>query len=130
VEVLHKLPEDLETIRITVGYKGPKVAEQVIDLGAYCVYNRGGKGNSWPVHDTPIKHLDHPVLVPPCDIVELYLEPIGARAFAVLQSCVHGSKRQVIYYSLKYFQRRFAADTFHQLYSINEIADRSRVVAA
>jgi NDP-sugar pyrophosphorylase family protein len=74
---IRKIREHVDVIHITVGYKGPKLAEHVIDLGVDCVYNTNGKGNSWWIYNTMVKHLDEPLLVLTCDIVvELDLEQL------------------------------------------------------
>ena len=62
----------INTIHITVGYKGPALAEHVIDLGVDSVFNTSGKGNAWWIYNTLLKHLDQPIFVLTCDnVVEL-----------------------------------------------------------
>lgn len=69
---------NLETISITVGYKGAELAEYAIKEGVHNVFNTNGKGNSWWIYHTLLKQLDEPVLVLTCDnIVEIDLEWIS-----------------------------------------------------
>lgn len=75
--VIRKVRKHVDTIHVTVGYKGPSLAEHVIGLGADCVYNTSGKGNSWWIYNTMLMHLDEPLLVLTCDnVVELDLEQL------------------------------------------------------
>jgi NDP-sugar pyrophosphorylase family protein len=74
---IRKIRRHVDVIHITVGYQGPKLAEHVIDLGVDCVYNTSGKGNSWWIYNTMVKHLDEPLLVLTCDnVVELDFEQL------------------------------------------------------
>ncbi len=57
---IRRIRGHIDVIHITVGYKGPKLAEHVIDLGVDCVYNTSGKGNSWWIYNTMLKYLDEP----------------------------------------------------------------------
>ena len=66
---------DLQTISITVGYKGAELAEYAIKEGVHNIFNTNGKGNSWWLYNTLLKQLDEPLLVLTCDnIVEIDLE--------------------------------------------------------
>ncbi len=68
----------LETISITVGYKGAELAEYAIKEGVHNIFNTNGKGNSWWLYNTLLKQLDEPLLVLTCDnIVEIDLEWIS-----------------------------------------------------
>jgi NDP-sugar pyrophosphorylase family protein len=79
---IRKIRRQVDVIHITVGYKGPKLAEHVIDLGVDCVYNTNGRGNSWWIYNTMVQHLDEPLLVLTCDnVVELDFERL-AREYA------------------------------------------------
>lgn len=79
---IRRIREHVDVIHITVGYKGPKLAEHVIELGVDCVHNTAGKGNSWWIYNTIVKHLDEALLVLTCDnIVELDFELL-AREYA------------------------------------------------
>jgi NDP-sugar pyrophosphorylase family protein len=74
---IHRIRGHVDVVHITVGYKGPKLAEHVIELGVDCVYNTNGKGNSWWIYNTMLKYLDEPLLVLTCDnVVELDLEEL------------------------------------------------------
>lgn len=66
------LKDHIKNIHITVGYKGNLVAEHVINKGVNSIFNTDGKGNSWWIYNTLIKHLDEPLLLLTCDnIVEM-----------------------------------------------------------
>ena len=74
---IRRIRGHVDVIHITVGYKGPKLAEHVIELGVDCVYNTSGKGNSWWIYNTMLKYLDEPLLVLTCDnVVELDFEQL------------------------------------------------------
>lgn len=66
---VRKIRPHIENIHITVGYKGPKLAEHVMDLGVDSVFNTSGKGNAWWLYNTLLKHLDDPLFVLTCDNV-------------------------------------------------------------
>jgi NDP-sugar pyrophosphorylase family protein len=69
---IRKIRPHIPNIHITVGYKGPKLAEHVIDLGVDSVFNTSGKGNAWWLYHTVLKSLDEPIFVLTCDnVVEL-----------------------------------------------------------
>lgn len=71
---------NLETLSITVGYKGAELAEYAIKEGVHNIFNTNGKGNSWWLYHTLLKQLDEPLLVLTCDnIVEIDLEWITAQ---------------------------------------------------
>jgi NDP-sugar pyrophosphorylase family protein len=75
--VIRRIRKHVDVIHVTVGYKGPLLAEHVISLGADCVYNTSGKGNSWWIYNTMLMRLDEPLLVLTCDnVVELDLEQL------------------------------------------------------
>ncbi|WP_420572450.1 sugar phosphate nucleotidyltransferase [Kordia sp.] len=68
----------LESISITVGYKGAELAEYAIKEGVQNIFNTNGKGNSWWIYNTLLKQLNEPILVLTCDnIVEIDLEWIS-----------------------------------------------------
>ncbi len=69
---IEKLQGTVESIHITVGYKGAMLAKHVIEHKVSSVFNTEGHGNAWWIFNTLMKHLDEPVLVLTCDnIVEL-----------------------------------------------------------
>ena len=69
---IRKIRPHIENIHITVGYKGPKLAEHVIDLGVDSVFNTSGKGNAWWLYNTVLKYVNDPIFVLTCDnVVEL-----------------------------------------------------------
>ena len=57
----------IKNIYITVGYKGPILAEHVIQYDVSGVINTNGHGNSWWIFNTIMKYLDNPILVLTCD---------------------------------------------------------------
>jgi NDP-sugar pyrophosphorylase family protein len=72
-----KLKKSGLNIHITVGYKGAKLAQHVIQHGVNSILNTEGKGNAWWIFNTLMKNLDEPVLVLTCDnVVELDLHLI------------------------------------------------------
>jgi len=74
---IRKIRPHIEKIHITVGYKGPELAEHVIDLGVDSVFNTGDKGNAWWLFNTLLKNLNEPIFVLTCDnVVELDFEQL------------------------------------------------------
>jgi NDP-sugar pyrophosphorylase family protein len=74
---IRKIRSHVDVIHITVGYKGPKLAEHVIELGVDSVYNTSGKGNAWWIYNTMLTYLDEPMYVLTCDnVVELDFEEL------------------------------------------------------
>ncbi len=69
----------LEKIHVTVGYKGAVLAQHVIEHGVCSVFNTEGRGNSWWLYNTLLRHLDEPIYVLTCDnVVELDFDLIEA----------------------------------------------------
>lgn len=64
-----RLAQKLDHIHVTVGYKGAMLAQHVIEHGASSVHNTDGKGNSWWLYHTLLRHLDEPMYVLTCDNV-------------------------------------------------------------
>ena len=54
-------------IHITVGYKGPILANHVIGLKVNSVFNTNNKGNSWWLYNTLMSKINEPILVLTCD---------------------------------------------------------------
>jgi NDP-sugar pyrophosphorylase family protein len=74
---IEKLKKNSLNIHITVGYKGADLAKHVIEHDVSSIFNTEGKGNTWWIFNTLMKHLDEPVLVLTCDnIIELDLDLI------------------------------------------------------
>ena len=70
-----ELKDKIRSVHITVGYKGPVLAEHVIGVGVASVLNTGGHGNAWWLFNTLLSAVDQPVLVLTCDnVVTLDLE--------------------------------------------------------
>lgn len=77
---INKLRPSIDNVHITVGYKGPLLAEHVIKLKVNSVFNTEGKGNAWWIHNTLISQLDEPVLVLTADnITDLDLDWINTQ---------------------------------------------------
>jgi len=69
---IKKIKNFIDHIYITVGYKGPLLAEHVIEIGVDAVFNTSGKGTAWWIYNTLLKNINEPVLVLTCDnIIEL-----------------------------------------------------------
>lgn len=69
---LARLAGRIESVHVTVGYKGAMLAQHVIEHGARSVFNTEGRPNAWWIHHTPLSLLDEPVYVLTCDnVVEL-----------------------------------------------------------
>jgi NDP-sugar pyrophosphorylase family protein len=69
---IKRVRQHIENIHITVGYKGPKLAEHVVELGVSSVFNTSSKGNAWWIYNTPLRYLNEPMFVLTCDnVVEL-----------------------------------------------------------
>jgi NDP-sugar pyrophosphorylase family protein len=72
---IDRLRDHIENIHITVGYKGPVLADHVIRHGARSIINTNGRSNSWWISNTLLASLDEPVIVLTCDnVVELDIE--------------------------------------------------------
>ena len=61
------LSKFIPNIHVTVGYKGPVLAEHVIASNATSVINTSGQSNSWWIHNTLLSYVDEPVYVMTCD---------------------------------------------------------------
>lgn len=69
---INKLSMFIPNIHVTVGYKGPVLAEHVIASNATSVIHTAGQSNSWWIHNTLLSYVDEPVYVMTCDnITEL-----------------------------------------------------------
>jgi NDP-sugar pyrophosphorylase family protein len=72
---IEKIRQHLPNIHITVGYKGPMLAQHVMQHGVSSIFNTEGRGNSWWVYHTLLRHLNEPIFVLTCDnVVELDFE--------------------------------------------------------
>lgn len=72
----------IDHIHITVGYKGPLLAEHVIEQGVSSVLNTEGRGNAWWIYNTLLQHLDQPLYVLTCDnVVDLDFDLIAQDYF-------------------------------------------------
>lgn len=71
-ENIQKIRKHIQTIHITVGYKGAMLAQHVMQHGVSSIFNTEGKSNCWWVYNTLLKYLNEPIFVLTCDnIVEL-----------------------------------------------------------
>ncbi len=69
-------------IYITVGYKGPILAQHVIEHHVSGIFNTTGKDNAWWIFNTLMKELDEPVFLLTCDnVTELDFELIEREYF-------------------------------------------------
>ena len=76
---IRKLRPHIEFIHITVGYKGPKLAEHVIELGVDSVFNTSNRGNAWWLYNTLLGNLDEAIFVLTCDnVVDLDFQQLEA----------------------------------------------------
>lgn len=66
---LVKLRRYIPNIHVTVGYKGPVLAQHLIEQGVTSVFNTDGRSNSWWIHNTLLSRLDEPIYVLTCDNV-------------------------------------------------------------
>ncbi|MBI3825239.1 MAG: NDP-sugar synthase [Candidatus Rokubacteria bacterium] len=67
-----KMAKRIANIHVTVGYKGPVLAQHVIEQGASSVFTTEGRSNAWWIYHTLLRHLDEPIYVLTCDnVVEL-----------------------------------------------------------
>ena len=66
---IQKIKKTIENVHITVGYKGALLAKHVIQHEVTSVFNTEGKGNSWWIFNTLLKHLNEPIYVLTCDNV-------------------------------------------------------------
>ncbi|MFH1761877.1 MAG: sugar phosphate nucleotidyltransferase [bacterium] len=74
---IKKIRPYVDNIYITVGYKGPALAEHVIECGVNTVFNTSDKGNAWWIYNTMMKFIDEPTIVLTCDnVIELDFEKL------------------------------------------------------
>ncbi len=72
---INKLSKFISNIHVTVGYKGPVLAEHVIASNVTSVIHTAGQSNSWWLHNTLLSYVNEPVYVMTCDnITELDFE--------------------------------------------------------
>jgi NDP-sugar pyrophosphorylase family protein len=72
---IEKIRKHLPNIHITVGYKGPMLAQHVMQHGVSSIFNTEGRSNCWWVYHTLLRHLNEPIFVLTCDnVVELDFE--------------------------------------------------------
>tara|TARA_B100000315_G_scaffold180198_1_gene169018 strand:+ start:156 stop:797 length:642 start_codon:yes stop_codon:yes gene_type:complete len=64
---IKKISNYFNNIHITVGYKGPILANHVIGLKVNSVFNTNNKGNSWWLYNTLMSKINEPILVLTCD---------------------------------------------------------------
>ncbi len=78
-----KVKVHIKNIHITVGYKGPLLAEHVIDLGVSSVFRTDGHGNAWWIYNTLMRYLNEPTFVLTCDnVTELEFEGLAEEYYA------------------------------------------------
>jgi NDP-sugar pyrophosphorylase family protein len=81
-EGIEKIRKRIPYIHITVGYRGPMLAQHVVQHGVSSIFNTEGQSNSWWVYNTLLKFLDEPVFVLTCDnVVELDFDLLEADYF-------------------------------------------------
>lgn len=74
---INNLSKLIPNIHVTVGYKGPLLAEHVIASNVTSVINTSGNSNSWWIHNTLLSYVDEPIYVMTCDnITELNFEKL------------------------------------------------------
>jgi NDP-sugar pyrophosphorylase family protein len=72
---INKLSKFIPNIHVTVGYKGPVLAEHVIASNVTSVIHTAGQSNSWWIYNTLLSYVDEPVYIMTCDnIAELDFE--------------------------------------------------------
>src|SRR5258708_6852644 len=76
---LRHMHEKIPYVYVTVGYKGPMLAQHVIEHNVSGVFNTAGHDNAWWLFNTVMRELDEPVLVLTCDnVIELDLDVFAA----------------------------------------------------
>jgi len=74
---IDKILKHLDTVHITVGYKGSMLAKHVIEHNVSSVINTEGKDNAWWIYNTLLAKIDEPVFVLTCDnVIELNFSKI------------------------------------------------------
>lgn len=66
---IEKVRKHLPNVYVTVGYKGPMLANHVIERNVTGLFNTDGQDNAWWIFNTLLKHLDEPIFVLTCDNV-------------------------------------------------------------
>lgn len=79
---IDQIRRHIPNIHITVGYKGAMLAQHVIQHGVSSVFNTEGRGNSWWIYNTMLRHLDEPIFVLTCDnVMELDFDLLATDYF-------------------------------------------------
>tara|TARA_Y100000588_G_C14133138_1_gene872600 strand:+ start:157 stop:831 length:675 start_codon:yes stop_codon:yes gene_type:complete len=66
---IQSMKKYIDSIFITVGYKGPILAKHVIEHNVDVIFNTEGKDNAWWIYNTLLCHLNEPIFVLTCDNV-------------------------------------------------------------
>lgn len=83
---IETIRKHINNIHITVGYKGPILAQHVIQHGVTSVFNTTGKDNAWWLYNTLMKFLNEPVIVLTCDnVIELEFEKLTKEYYDINQ---------------------------------------------
>ena len=64
---INKLSKLIPNIHVTVGYKGPVLAEHVIASNVTSVIHTEGHSNSWWIHNTLLSYVNEPIYIMTCD---------------------------------------------------------------
>ena len=66
---INKLRPYIESVHVTVGYKGAMLAAHLIEQDVCTIVNTDGRKNSWWIGHTLLSRIDEPVFVLTCDNV-------------------------------------------------------------
>lgn len=80
---LKYLKEHIPHIYATVGYKGPILAQHLIEENISGMFNTTGYDNAWWIFNTLMREVDEPIFVLTCDnVIELDFELLTEEYFA------------------------------------------------
>lgn len=66
---LDQIKKQVPEVIVTIGAKGDKLLPYLYQQEVKTVINTNGRGNSWWLFNTILKHINEPVLVLPCDLI-------------------------------------------------------------
>lgn len=85
---IDKVRQHVQSVYVTVGYKGAILAEHVINYGVSGLFDTSGRDNAWWIFGTLMRELDEPVFVLTCDnITSLDFELIESDYFFLGSPC-------------------------------------------
>lgn len=67
--LIRQIKATIGNISVTVGHKGNELAKHAIEEGVSAIYNTSQQSDAWWLFNTPLRHVNEPVIVFACDLV-------------------------------------------------------------